>query len=115
MEKHHDRIFENDSQDTTFENIEVTLLKPTYSMPGVHKNMLDCLQLAKAIRVSDCTVFPEREEHFTQSETNIWIPGMAQAPGMLAGSSTKPSERMCVILSPPCGLLWKSTTTTLRT
>ena len=47
MEKHHDRIFENNNQNTTFEKIEVTLLELAAVLPGVHKNMLDCLQISK--------------------------------------------------------------------
>jgi len=89
MEKEHDRIFLDNNQAAVFEKIEVTLLEPTSIMPGVHKNMLDCLHLAKAIRVADCFVIPEREEHFNQAEKQIWIPGMAQAQGMLAGSYNK--------------------------
>ncbi len=89
MDQHHDLIFVDNKQGDTFKTIDVSLLQPICNMPGVLDNMRNGLEIAKIIRVADCMVRPEREEHFTEVQRKIWIPGMSEAPGLLAGSFNK--------------------------
>lgn len=89
MDQQHDRIFRDTQQAESYEKIDVAILEPVYQMPGAYKNIPQCLALAKAIRISDCHVRPRREGHFVDLQKKIWIPGMRQAPGMLAGSFAK--------------------------
>ena len=89
MDQYHDKIVSHNEQGDTFETIDVSLLQPISDMPGVHDKMTNCIEAAKIIRVADCFVRPEREEHFIEVQETIWIPAMSQAPGMLAGSFNK--------------------------
>jgi heme-degrading monooxygenase HmoA len=89
MAEHHDRIFQDNEQAKTYRALNTVLLQPVYKMPGAYKDMSDSLDLAKAIRVADCRVRPDREKHFVDVQREIWIPGMEQAVGMLAGSFNK--------------------------
>lgn len=105
MNLQHDKIVRHNDQMGTYESIEVSLLSPTYDMPGSRKSMIESLQEACALRIADCFVKPNREEHFLEMQREVWIPNMCKAEGMLAGVFSKvehePSRYMVTTL-------WKS-------
>lgn len=105
MKQQHDKIVRHNDQMNTYESIDVSLLTPTYDMPGCRESMAASLQEACALRIADCFVKPEREAHFVEMQQEIWIPSMCKAEGMLAGVFSKvehePSRYMVTTL-------WKS-------
>jgi heme-degrading monooxygenase HmoA len=89
MKLHHDKIVRHNHQMNTYESIDVSLLTPTYDMPGCRDSMMESLQEACALRIADCFVKPDREAHFAQMQKEVWIPNMCKAEGMLAGVFSK--------------------------
>jgi heme-degrading monooxygenase HmoA len=85
MQNDHDRIFEDSKQVQTYDAIEVALLQPVLPMSGSRPSMISSLGEAKVIRVADCLVQKERVSHFLEAQKKVWLPGMGDAPGMLAG------------------------------
>jgi len=105
MKQQHDKIVRHNDQMNTYESIDVSLLTPTYDMPGCCESMVASLQEACALRITDCLVKPEREAHFVEMQQEIWIPSVCRADGMLAGAFSKveqESNRYMVTT------LWKS-------
>ena len=102
MKQQHDKIVRHNDQMNTYDSIDVSLLTPTYDMPGCRESMMASLQDACALRIADCFVKPECEEHFVEMQHEIWIPGMCKADGMLAGVFSKvehePSRYMVTTL-----------------
>lgn len=105
MRQQHDKIVRHNDQMTTYESIDVSLLRPKFDMPGCRESMRASLQDACALRIADCFVKPECEEHFVKMQQEVWIPNMCKAEGMLAGAFSKvehePSRYMVTTL-------WKS-------
>jgi heme-degrading monooxygenase HmoA len=89
MQQQHDKIVRHNDQLGTYESIDVSLLTPTYDMPGCRESMMASLQDACALRIADCFVKPEQEAHFVEMEQKIWIPAVCTAEGMLAGAFSK--------------------------
>ncbi|CAN5405087.1 YdbC family protein [soil metagenome] len=105
MKQQHDKIVRHNDQMNTYDSIDVSLLTPTYDMPGCRESMMASLQEACALRIADCVVKPEREAHFVEMQHEIWIPSVCKADGMLAGAFSKveqESNRYMVTT------LWKS-------
>lgn len=105
MKVDHDKIVRHNDQMGTYESIEVALLSPTYDMPGSRKSMTDSLQESCALRIADCFVKPDREEHFLEMQREVWIPTMCEAEGMLAGTFSKVEHEQCRYI---VTTLWKS-------
>jgi hypothetical protein len=71
------------------EMIEVSLFNAAIEFPGEFKSVLECLGNATVLRVADCQVKADRQDHFVTAEKDVWIPGMRWRDGMFAGVFSK--------------------------
>ena len=60
---------------------------------------------ADLLRVALCRVRPDRADHFTQMQQQVWNPAMAGSPGMLRGAVAQDGDGDFLVLS-----LWDSAT-----
>ncbi len=85
MKEVHDPIFELNDQKGTFESTEVSIWDTLFEMPGIFDSLQPAIQQAQLIRIARCDVLPDRVEHFTRVQREIWTPGMTETGGMTAG------------------------------
>lgn len=82
----HDEIFDASGQRKMYRSGSVALVAELLPMPGDCASIGEAIGGASLLRVADCTVHPGRAESFIEAQRTVWQPGMAAAPGMLAGS-----------------------------
>jgi hypothetical protein len=81
----HDAIVRKNAQADTYDAIAVALFEAVWEMPGQGGDLARALALGTVLRVADCAVRDDRRGHFLEVQRSVWIPGMAQAEGMLGG------------------------------
>jgi len=85
MRSEHDRVAETNRQSRFYRSIEVRLWTQRFRMPGSEPELALALAEARYLRMADCTVREGRVDRFVAAQREIWLPGMADVPGMLAG------------------------------
>ncbi len=85
METIHDKVTEKSQQEKTYESLKVSFYHDLMRIPGNINTSKDMIDSSSWIRVAECTVKPTQIEHFTQTQVELWNPGMAQVDGMLGG------------------------------
>ena len=80
----HEAIVRKSAQAGTYDAIAVALFEALWEMPG-QCGLPRALALGTVLRVADCAVRDDRREHFLEVQRSVWMPGMAQAEGMLGG------------------------------
>jgi heme-degrading monooxygenase HmoA len=81
----HEAIVRKNAQADTYDAIAVALFEAVWEMPGQCGSLARALALGTVLRVADCAVRDDRREHFLEVQRSVWMPGMAQAEGMLGG------------------------------
>jgi len=76
-------------QERKREMIEVALFNSSITFPDESQAVLECLEKSAILRVTDCRIRAEKEDHFVSVEKDVWIPGMSWSEGMLAGIFSK--------------------------
>ncbi|MGB0953569.1 MAG: DUF4937 domain-containing protein [Planctomycetota bacterium] len=103
----HDAVVGASGQLKTLESWSADLFEQQEAMPGEHGDLKVALDLAPPtalLRLADCHVPKERQELFRQTQTDLWLPAMAQAEGMLGGGyAWDGAERFLV------ATLWRDT------
>lgn len=89
MTEVHDEIFEANSQKSTYEEIATELFNVEMDMIGEKGNLVEALESGNYLRVADCIVKPENEEHFVNAQKDVWVPAMSDAKGMIGGNFSK--------------------------
>ena len=83
---HHDRIVATTGQTGTYDTIDIAVGTVLQDMPGTVAGMVHD---AEVLRVADCRVRPGRDDHFRDVQRTVWVPGIAEADGMLGGLFTQ--------------------------
>ena len=81
----HDGIVEKNQQEKTYESLKVSFYREVISIPSNEKTAENPIQNGSLIRIAECTIKPNRTDHFTKTQIDVWNPGMAQVDGMLGG------------------------------
>jgi hypothetical protein len=81
----HDAIVRKNAQADTYDAIAVALFDAVGEMPGRCGGLPRALAVGTVLRIADCAVKDDRREHFLEVQRSVWMPGMAQAEGMLSG------------------------------
>ncbi|MEE8170736.1 MAG: DUF4937 domain-containing protein [Phycisphaerae bacterium] len=81
----HDRIFESNEQQGTYDGGAVTLWDRRLPIPGAADSMGRAIGDVRFVRIARCQVRPDRMDHFVHVQQTVWNPGMAAA-GMLHGA-----------------------------
>lgn len=84
----HDAIVAGSGQLETLEDWSTDLLEQQEIMPGEHGDLPSALELAPPtafLRLADCQVPAAQQDAFRTTQTELWLPTMGQAPGMLGG------------------------------
>ncbi len=76
MNSVHDKVFEGNAQENTYESISVSLFDAVLDMPGLHENLVASLSEGRYLRVADCNVKPDHINHFVTVQRELWIPAM---------------------------------------
>ena len=76
-------------QERKREMIEVALFSATMTFPGEFPSVLESLEKATVLRVADCHIKTDRQDHFVAVERDVWIPGISWRDGMFAGIFSK--------------------------
>ncbi|MCB9898136.1 MAG: DUF4937 domain-containing protein [Planctomycetes bacterium] len=102
MREAHDEVTSTNDQAATYSAISVELARVALGMPGECASLVEALPYAGFLRVAECDVDPTRVGHFTAVQRDVWTPGMARVPGMLAGafwtSDTRPARFLVTTL-----------------
>lgn len=85
MANAHDGLFEGSGQKGSYAESSIQLFEQRLDWTGEAGNLGEGVAYGKYLRIALCEVFPHRQAHFEQVQRDVWIPGMAQARGMLAG------------------------------
>jgi hypothetical protein len=85
MTSAHDRLQRRTGQAGSYESLHVDVGEVVLEMPGAAAGPAAGLTGARLLRVADCTVRRDREEHFRGVQQHVWAPAMARANGMLGG------------------------------
>jgi hypothetical protein len=85
MTSAHDRLQRETGQAGSYESLHVDVGDLVLEMPGAAAGPAASLTGSRLLRVADCTVRPDREEHFRGVQQQVWAPAMARADGMLGG------------------------------
>ena len=89
MNSLHDKIFFRNKQRESYNSISVSYFNKKLDMHGSKKSIPDVIQESKFLRIADCSVKPEKIEHFEEVQRSVWIPGMQGSQGMLGGEFSK--------------------------
>lgn len=98
MERTHDAVVGETSQDQTYHSCQVVLAKDLFDMGGEASGMRKAIAAGHVLRVADCAVFPERRDHFIDVQQSVWAPAMAGAPGQLGGLFSCANDDACRFL-----------------
>lgn len=101
----HDAVVTASGQLDTLESWTTTLLEQQEAMPGEHGDLKRALTLAPPtalLRMADCQVPEERQAQFRATQTELWLPAMAEAPGMLGGGYAWDGENRFLVAT-----LWR--------
>jgi len=82
----HDGIFNTSGQQETYSKIDVLLAEVLIDIPGTRSHITAALADGQLLRVADCQLLPDRDDHFMVMQRSIWNPAMAATGGMLAGA-----------------------------
>ena len=66
------------------------------NMEGEANSLAEAVKKSSLLRIADCEVKPDKAEHFENMQKKVWIPGMQQTKGMLAGVFSKNNFRYLV-------------------
>ncbi|WP_372367681.1 DUF4937 domain-containing protein [Candidatus Uabimicrobium sp. HlEnr_7] len=100
----HDAITSKNEQQNYYNKIQVALAEPLIWMPGTERNIEDAVHSATILRVSECTIATQRQNHFIDMQLNLWVPAMARA-GMLTGYFSHINENRFLVTT-----LWEEKT-----
>ena len=89
----HDEIYYNNGQKGTFTDSSVLYASSVLFMPGDADSLRTAVAGAGLLRIADCTVRRDCESHFESVQSDIWLPGMRNARGMLGGVFWKVRDR----------------------
>lgn len=84
MHNHHDDICRRNKQAETYTSTSVACFDARVSIAGSAAKLTAAVTSAGFVRIAECTVRPERLEHFLDCQRNIWNPAMGDA-GILGG------------------------------
>lgn len=85
LRSRHDAVVEQAGQAGTHRSLTTAVGPAVFAMAGDAGSLRAAIRQGGLLRVADCTVRPERAEHFVAVQRDVWAPGMAAAGGMLAG------------------------------
>lgn len=86
MEQLHDDIVEQNQQSNTYESIDVHHFFSRIEMQGELQDFSQTILQAQIIRIADCYIQANRNQHFEEVQKRVWLPGMKACEGMLGGS-----------------------------
>ena len=89
MKNIHDKIIFISNQSKYYNSIKVDHFNSVLNMEGKFNMLIDVLNNGKLLRIGDCFVKKEKNEHFEMVQKNIWLPGMKKIKGMLGGEFSK--------------------------
>jgi heme-degrading monooxygenase HmoA len=81
----HDAIFESNGQEGSYTEITVSLFEKVFEMPCACSSLRHSINSENFIRIVDCRVELDRNDHFLDVQKTVWGPGMGRAVGMLGG------------------------------
>jgi hypothetical protein len=85
MTSAHDRLQRETGQAGSHESLSMDVGDVVLEMPSAAAGPPAGLTGARLLRVADCTVRPDHEEHFRGVQQQVWAPAMTRADGMLGG------------------------------
>lgn len=91
----HDEIFDAGQQAATYSSIDVILATVELTMAGQQPRLPAS---GGFLRVADCQLFEDREDHFVATQRDIWATGMAAA-GMVAGAFARAEPNRFLVFS----------------
>jgi hypothetical protein len=97
MRRRHDSLLDAAQQAGTYRSLQVTTGSVILDMPGAETDSVAAVTRARLLRVADCEVRSDREDHFRDSQEHIWAPGMNGADGMLGGVFSQLGEHRYLV------------------
>ncbi|MFD2444730.1 DUF4937 domain-containing protein [Bacillus sp. CGMCC 1.16607] len=83
MNDYHDDIYERSKQRGTFDRITTSVYQSMFMIND--NNPTKILSQAQILRVAECIVHREKQEHFTSMQEQVWNPEMSTSTGFLSG------------------------------
>ncbi|MFS1512657.1 YdbC family protein [Chengkuizengella sp. SCS-71B] len=83
MDQEHDKIFKEGKQKDTYERILIEIYDKKFNINNYQ--ITKFLKEAKIIRVANCVVKEDKQEHFEKMQKDIWNEEMSKYQEMLAG------------------------------
>jgi heme-degrading monooxygenase HmoA len=84
MNGEHDAIA--GKQREIYAGAQTGLFETICEIPGEAGALNEAIAQSSYLRLADCTIRPERTQHFRNVQESVWNAGMARAPGMLGGA-----------------------------
>lgn len=83
MEDQHNTIFKENEQESTYDSISVQIYEKLQDIN--EQDILKLFSKGTILRIADCLVRDEKQDHFEWVQKNIWNVGLKKSDGMLAG------------------------------
>ncbi len=86
MKSTHDSITKKINQKETYSSVSTNLFEYIFEMQGKLDEIGKQLNQAMFMRLAEMCVDKGRKEHFTNTQSSVWLPGMKECEGMLGGN-----------------------------
>ena len=92
MKNVHDHIFDVNKQAQTYGSIKINYFNNKLKINGNSESLSNAIKMAKLLSIEDCTVKPEKSDHFEKVRKSILIQDMNESTEFLYGTLSKSVE-----------------------
>ena len=89
MKNVHDHIFNGNKQAETYESININYFNNKLKIKGKSESLGTAIKMSKLLSIEECTLKPEKSDHFEKVRKSILMKGMNESKGFLYGVLSK--------------------------
>lgn len=79
MKNVHHHIFDGNKQADTYESIHIKYFNSKLKIKGNSESLGSAIKMSKLLSIEDCTVKPEKSDHFEEVQKSIFMKGMNES------------------------------------